>query len=264
LTDDEAIEKADSTVRKQAEIDDMIEDIIIAHAEGVISVPQLNGVKSHTAKVRVFEQKFDITDIEHLHEDVQKAYDERIKAEDEQILAEQTRDAFRIDPDDPNYNPMVDRKRREAIEADLKPLDFAEMLFKGYTSQRIQIREGFSITLRTLPTQHGLWLEALMAREPETSPQHTRHTFSLMQLAASLDEVHAGGDRQVTGPSLVKYLKDDKASFEGFEKALKERMEFIGRFPTAVTDDLIVQNVWFSGRVRRVLAGDLMRKVGNS
>ena len=41
-------------------------------------------------------------------------------------------------------------------------------------------------------------------------------------------------------------------------------MEFVGRMPSIVTDDLIVQMIWFSGRVRKLLSGDVLRKVGNS
>ena len=57
-------------------------------------------------------------------------------------------------------------------------------------------------------------------------------------------------------------MKDSQR--KDFESALTERMEFLGRLPSMITDDLIVQFVWFNGRVRRLLAGDLMRKVGNS
>ena len=166
--------------------------------------------------------------------------------------------AFAIDPSDPLYNPLTDKARRKLIEKDLIPLDFEAMVFKGYTTQDVKLRENFTLTFRTIPTNHGLWLEYMMANTPESSVQHTRHLFSIMQVAASLDAVNG----RKTGADMTKFTKD--VHNKEFTAAMEERMEFLGRLPAELTDDIIVQYVWFTGRVRLLLSGDLLRKVGNS
>jgi len=247
------------------EVAALVEDITIAVADGVFSLEGQADAHPNPpsdrdpAKVSAFIARHGVAVIKGWHERVQEAYNEQIEQEDEQILRDQVMDSGYIDPSDPLYDPMRDLKRRKRIEKGLKPLDFEEMVFKGYTRQEIVLREGFSITLRTIPTQHGLWLEWMMAKTEESSVHHTRHLFSLMQLAASLDFINTSK----SGPDVTRYYKDDDASREAFEGAIKERMEMIGRLPSALSDDLIIQFVWFNGRVRRLLAGDLLTKVGN-
>lgn len=262
VSDSEHITTSEKLAEEERELDDLIEDIVIAVREGVFDLPdppaKLNQ-ESQTALIRyIASQPPD--KIKAWHADVQKAYDARIEEEDEVILEQQLRRDIGIDPADPLYDPMRDTARRKQIEEGLKPLDFEEMVFKGWTTQEVPVRESFKLTFRTIPTQHGLWLEAMMARTPESSVQHTRHFFSLLQLAAGLDKING----RLIGGDIAKFVKDDQASREGFEAAVKERMEFLGKLPSQITDDLIIQQVWFNGRVRRLLAGDLMRKVGNS
>ena len=258
----ESISTQDKLEQESKELDNLIEDVMIAVREGVFSIPDAPDdldTENVTAVVRHLSSQ-PPEKVKEWHSAVQDAYDERIQVEDEEILRQQLqRDSF-VDPADPLYDPMTDKQRRKRIEESLSPLDFEEMVFKGFTRQDVPVREGFNVTFRTIPTQHGLWLEAMMARTVESSVQHTRHLFSLMQLAAGMDAING----KSIGEDIAKYTKDDQASREGFEAAMKGRMEFIGRMPSMLSDDLIIQFVWFNGRVRRLLAGDLMRKVGNS
>ena len=184
--------------------------------------------------------------------------DSQVEEADAETIAQSLSRELGIDPADPIYDPMTDRERRKAIEADLKPLDFEQMVFSGSCTQDVKVREGFVLTFRTLSTQHGLWLEWIMGHNEETTVQHVRHYYSLLQVAASLDKV----DGRDVGNPLTKYVRPDQR--DEFKKALDERMEFVGRMPSIVTDDLIVQMIWFSGRVRKLLSGDVLRKVGNS
>jgi len=261
-SDSEHISTAEKLEDEARELDDLIEDIVIAIREGVFTLPdppaKLNQ-ESQTALIRYLASQ-PPEKVKAWHDEVQAAYDARIEQEDEAILEQQLRRDVSIDPADPLYDPMRDTARRKKIEENLKPLDFEEMVFKGWTTQEVPVRENFTLTFRTIPTQHGLWLETMMSRTPESSIQHTRHLFSLLQLAASLDKING----RSLGADVTKFVKDDQASREGFEAAVKERMEFIGKLPAMLSDDLIIQQVWFNGRVRRLLAGDLMRKVGNS
>ena len=258
-SESEAMSTAEKLQEEEQELDNLIEDVVLAHREGVFAIPDAPDVETTTALVR-FVQGHSPAIIREWHAQVQGAYDAQVEEEDEVILAARVRNEAAIDPADPLYDPMRDLERRKNIEAALKPLDFEEMVFRGWTTQEVEIRPGFTLTFRTIPTQHGLWLEHFIANTQETSIQHTRHYFSLLQVAAGLDKVNG----KMIGPDLAKYVKDDSATRESFNKALEERMEFLGKLPSMLTDDLIIQQVWFNGRVRRLLAGDLMKKVGNS
>jgi hypothetical protein len=195
-----------------------------------------------------------------VHAELQAAIDEGINQETDRIAAERLMEGMTITPEDPMYDPLVDRRRRERIEDSLEPMDIADMIFKGYVKQDVPLGNGLTLALRSIPTIHGLWIEWHVSRivEDDSSMQLLRHTLSLLQLAAALDSVNG----KTTGPDLTKFTEDHQRDM--FLDALKKRMTFVGRLPQEITNDFIVQNVWFSGRLRKVLAGNMMEKVGNS
>jgi hypothetical protein len=246
--------------RVRKDLDAMREDILISitneqWAPDVSSWPQVP-TTSEEWKALIDKQSAGM--IQRWHEESNKAIDEAVDAEDDATLRDTIMQVGVVDTSDPLYDPLVDKARKVAIEKELKPLDFEEMVWKGSCTQEVKTRPNFTIVFRTLSTQHGLWLEYWMAQQPETSYQHTRHLFSLIQVAACLDSVNG----KPIGGDLSKYVRHDQR--DEFTKALEERMEFVGKLPGVISDDLIVQYVWFTGRVRKLLSGDLMRKVGNS
>ena len=164
-----------------------------------------------------------------------------------------------ISADDPMYEPIRDADRRKLIEGGLKPLDLGSLLFHGYLEQAVQTRPGLEITLRTISTQQSLWLETLLDDVRDMNAQYGRHWYSLLQVACGL---HAINGKEF-GQSLTQYRR--QAQKEDWKKELMSRMEKLGSLPGLLTDDFIVQFVWFSGRVRRMLvAGDVQEKLGNS
>jgi hypothetical protein len=190
--------------------------------------------------------------------EMQEALNTTIEAEDQEAIEEGLNRSFAVQPDDPLYDPMVDKQRRKRIEATLKDLDFESMVFQGYVEQEVQIHKSLALTFRTISTQHGLWLEYFVSKMPEMSTQNLRHTFSLLQVAASLEKINGKGVVADTS----KFLKQDQR--DEFLKAIEQRMETLGRMPSALTDDLIIQYIWFMGRVRKLLSGNLTERVGNS
>lgn len=195
------------------------------------------------------------------HREMKEQLEEAIEKQDEILLRETLQSSFTIQPEDNEYEPLMDRARRKRIEEGLKPLDFDQMLFQGYVEQDVPIRPNLVVTFRTIYTQHGLWLEYYMATNKELqdmSVQAIRHTFSLLQVAVGLERMNG----KVIGADLTKFTKDTQR--EEFIAAVKARMEFLARMPTILSDDFIVQNVWFQGRVRKLVAGNLVEKVGNS
>lgn len=166
--------------------------------------------------------------------------------------------SFTLQPDDPLYDPLRDKNRRLRIETGLEPLDFESMVFMGHTEQVVPIRENFEVLFRTISTQHGMWIEMMLTELAEYSAQYGRHWFSLTQVACAIQEING----KSIGADLGRLSKKDQK--EGFKNALDERMEFLGRLPGLLTDELIVNHAWFVGRVRKMMAGDVTKKVGNS
>lgn len=159
--------------------------------------------------------------------------------------------------DDPYYTPLNDRERRKRIEATLEPIDIEAMVFQGYVEQDVQVHPVVTFRFRSLGTNPSLWLEELIANQKETSAQHLRHWFSLLRVAATLVSVNG----QEIQPSLFG-IKDK----EHFWKALDRRLTAINdQYMDVITDEMIVQSIWFIGRLRKVfLGGGLARRVGNS
>jgi hypothetical protein len=100
-----------------------------------------------------------------------------IEEEVEEDVEQGTR--FTLAPDDPLYDPLRDKARKAALEKDLEPLDFENMVFLGHTEQEVPIREKFNVTFRTISTQHGMWIEMMLTELAEYSAQYGRHWFSL-------------------------------------------------------------------------------------
>tara|TARA_Y100000034_G_C6858797_1_gene390609 strand:- start:545 stop:1441 length:897 start_codon:yes stop_codon:yes gene_type:complete len=166
--------------------------------------------------------------------------------------------SFGLEPDDPLYDPLRDVTRKLAIEKDLKPLDFESMVFVGYTEQEVRVRENFTVDFRTISTQHGMWIEMMLTDLQKFSAQYGRHWFSLTQVAVALQTVNG----KPIGGDITRFSKPEEK--DAFRDILEERMAFLGRMPGLLTDELIVQHAWFVGRVRKMMAGDLTKKVGNS
>jgi hypothetical protein len=197
--------------------------------------------------------------IEEWHAEYQERVDEDISKDEEESIRSSLEATMRIQPDDPLYDPLTDHARKKAITSSLEPLSFEDMIFHGYASQEVPVRENFVLTFRTIQTTHGGWLEWYASTEfGDGSVQYFRHQFGLLQVAASLDKING----KAIGPDLSKF--DDFSQRDEFVVALRDRMKFVGRLPSQITDDLIVQYTWFSGRVRRMMTGNLLEKVGNS
>jgi hypothetical protein len=260
MSPEAAQEEQDRATKLQRDADAMREDILIAvlNKQWSPDTSDWPSIPEDAAEWQELLKRQPLGMIQKWHEQSNKAIEDAIEAEDEMTIQESLGGITTLDPSDPLYDPMTDKEKRKRIEADLKPLDFEEMVFTGSTSQAVPLRENFVVTFRTITTQHGLWLEYMMSQEDETSYQHTRHLFSLMQLAACLEKVN---ERRLPG-DITAYHKHEQR--DEFVAVIKERMEFLGRMPGPLTDELIVQYVWFTGRVRKSLSGDLMRKVGNS
>jgi hypothetical protein len=169
---------------------------------------------------------------------------------------------YRIGPEHPEYRAVMDGDRRKDIEDGLAPLDFSQMMMKGYVDQTIPVRPGFSIVLRSLTTRQGLWLERLgRERLSDLSNIEQQHTYALWQVALSLQAYLFGTQRTEIGHPVASLTKTD--DFDAFVSALDARMDALQSKPEELTHDFITQYVWFCGRVRALIAGDTVKRLGN-
>jgi len=178
---------------------------------------------------------------------------------DEEVV----RRMFRLGPEHPEYKSVLDQERRAATEEGLVPMDFAQLMMKNYVEQTIPIRDGFSIVLRSITTRQGQWLERL-GRERLSQHSHLeqQHTFALWQVAVSLQAYVSGGHRSDVGHDLESFQGENE--FKAFVAALDARMDLLANKPEELSHDFITQYVWFCGRVRSLITGDTVKRLGNS
>lgn len=242
-----AAEQMERAEARHAELEDMLEELKIAKEQGEYTPPG-------------DLEKADEAELSKWHAEMLKkreaAVDEDMGIDSRAAAEEAVRDAFRFGPDHHLYEPINDLDRRKQIESSLKPIEIEELLFLGYVNQEIPISQNLRYTLRSLTTQQTLWLEEYVADLPRSSQQHIAHQMGLLQLAVGLVEVNG---KPFYGSDLYSVEEKDH-----FFKSLKQNLDKVSKLPAAVTDDLIVQYAWFSGRVRKsVIGGNLAKKVGN-
>ena len=240
---DEARKRAEQMDLRKAEVEDARRDLLYAvDSEGYVAPGNIDKATSMqllswAGELKTWREK-----------QIDKESDEMIRG---------TFDTS-VPVDDPMYNPMDDTARKKRVEKDLKPLDFESMVFRGYCEQVVPLRQNFEVVYRTITTRQGMWLEMMLTDLGDYSVQYGRHWFSLCQVAVSLQTING----KPIGPSLSGFT--DVGQKDDFKKALDQKMKFLGNLPSVLTDDLIVQFMWFNGRVRKLLAGDVASKVGNS
>ena len=184
---------------------------------------------------------------------------EREQIDNEEVqAAQQALRPFALEPDDPQYDYIFDPELRRKTEEGLDPIDFAQMVFDGYAEQVVPIRPNFKVTYRTISTMHGLWLERKIHEAHNFAQEYGRHWFSMLQLAVSVQQIN-GKD---IGADLSSF--DEEAHNKAFWDTLQIRLKSLARLPVQITDLIICNFVWFSGRVRKELVGEIVGKVGNS
>lgn len=248
-----AAELHEAREKALSEIEDKKSELRQAAEDGVWTPPDTK------VPIQVLLDRTDAGTIRSWHATMVKAKEDLVDTADDQ--AEAIGAAFRVQPDDPLYDPLVDKVRRSRIESMLEPLgdeDFESLVFKGYIEQVVPIHSRLTVTLRSLTTQQGMWIEYYMYKQPETSRQYASHLLGIIQAAVAVQKIN----NQVLSPSLDNYKT--ASTRDEFFAALDKRIEALQGMSSVLTDDFIIQNIWFSGRVRKLLAGNLVERVGKS
>lgn len=249
----DAAELQEAREKALSEIEDKKSELKHAAEEGVWTPPDTK------VPIQVLLDRTDAGTIRSWHAAMVKIKEESV--EDVGDQAESIAASFRVQPDDPLYDPLVDKVRRTRIESLLEPLgdeDFESLVFKGYIEQAVPVHSRLTVTLRSLTTQQGMWIEYYMYKQPETSRQYASHLLGIIQAAVAVQKIN----NQVLSPSLDHYKT--QATRDEFFAALEKRIETLQGMSSVITDDFIIQNIWFSGRVRKLLAGNLVERVGKS
>lgn len=239
-------EMAEQMERENAELEEMREELVQALSASSWK-PARDAKAGDTTTDEQYIRGLDPGNLRKEH----KAWLDRVEKGTEEEGTQALDNPFALTPDHPAYQPIMDVGRRKAIEKGLPAMDFGEIIFKGYSEQKVEIRQGFPVVFRSISTTHGLWLE----QRANGESSYDRHVFSLQQLAVGL---HTAGEKAL-GVDIAA-LTDDK---EAFYAEVDKRMKTIGKWPLEFSSDLIVHYIWFTGRVRKLLHGNLMERVGN-
>jgi hypothetical protein len=189
-----------------------------------------------------------LAELREVHKQLEAFWDEVVD-QTERVVDDQLEKG--PDPADPWYRPISDKQRRQQIESRLEPMDFDSLVFRKHVDQVVPINDNLNITLRTVRQRHAEWLEAWAADQDRPDAQNR---FMLAQLAVSLVAIN---DTSVL-PDLSKEKDRDR-----FEQGLERKLDALGEYPSVLTEDMVVQYVWFVGRVRKLLGGSLSRRLGN-
>ncbi len=254
MSEEERAELLEREAEAEAKRDELSSKLYEAWSEGEWKGPP---GAADPSEVQLALQKASIPQLQQWHD----RWEEDAQENAAKILDE-ARAPLSLGPESHLYDPLMDLARRRSVEEGLQEISLGDMLFKGYADQTVEVRPGLEVTYRTLTTAQGLWIEALLSKHERTSQAHIQHTLAIMQCAVSLVSWSFGKDTELLEPSLEAFVKPEQR--KDFEDALQQRMERLGQLPALLTDDLVVHHVWFCGRVRKLLSGDLSRKVGNS
>ena len=187
------------------------------------------------------------------------AWKKEVVEDDLKEEAEKINFLYNVPPESPVYNQALDQRRRFLIEEKLEPVAFEDLVFKGYGDQTVYLRENFVVVFRTLTNMQTLWIEQVMAKyvEDQTN-QFVSHLQSTFMVTCSIQSING----KPFFPDLSQYKK--AGDREKFESALNEKFEKVNNMPQIILDDLIVNYMWFEGRLRKLMAGDILGDVGNS
>lgn len=161
--------------------------------------------------------------------------------------------------DDPFYNAMLDTSRRRSIEKDLDPLDLTQLLFLNSIKQDVQIHSNLRIKVGSLSSEHGLWIHRIVSSNKEvTTTREFESTINMYRVAAQVLAIN-GTD---IGTDVMRH--HGETNFKAFQDELEANALNIRKLPETLLEELSVQVAWFNIRVRKLVAGDLAGKVGNS
>lgn len=142
---------------------------------------------------------------------------------------------------------LLSKKRREAIEKNLSPLDLADMVVKREIQQHVTVVEGkLSYTFRTFNQHEHLFCLRYIYEFPG-SALYVNELLNTCKLVCSLVAVN--------NALLPEHRKDIGTSKEQVDRELfVKKMFHVASFPTQMIADISVQAVWFDERVGKLFS----------
>lgn len=187
-----------------------------------------------------------------------KELEDKISTESAEQVTEDLAQDDLFGPGSHLYVPVNDTVRRKRIEAQLAPLDLDSYLFECFTDQEVELQPKIKCVFRTLTAEQHVWLEEYWALKDRPGPTDPTTNFTaLTYVSVSL--------RSINGKSPAGSDPYAASTLEAFKKAVSERYNWLVKRPSALTDDLIVNYIWFTTRIRReLLSPSIITKLGNS
>jgi hypothetical protein len=141
---------------------------------------------------------------------------------------------------------LANKKRKELIEARCEPMDIADLLMKGYVSQKVPIVPGrFEPTFRSMSGEENLEVLRLMGRISGGVDQYILDSLSIYKLTCGLERIN--------GKVLASHLDKD-GNFN--EEMFLAKFKVVKKMALPVLADLVVNFDWFARRVQKLTVVD--------
>ena len=149
-------------------------------------------------------------------------------------------------------NTLMGQKRRDDIEARLKPLDIGDMVMKRELTQTVPVLPGkLEVTLRTFTQRENLWTLKYIFDFPGSSA-YVQEVLNTCRLTCSVVALN--------GSLFPDHRKDVGLATEGVDKEAFERKMFhIASLPVQLVADLSIQSIWFQDRVDGLFTVDSIK-----
>lgn len=156
---------------------------------------------------------------------------------DKDVLDRDAPDLFNFGNIQEQQRVLMDRKRKESIEADLEPLSIEDMIVSREIQQVITVVPGkLFYRLRTFNQKEHLFCLQYVYEHPG-SVFYTEEFLNTCKLVCALVAIN--------GAFLPTHMKDNEVDKKLFEK----KMSHVASLPTQLISDLSVQVIWFNERV---------------
>lgn len=158
----------------------------------------------------------------------------------------------------PMYDAVMDIRRQRDVESKVEPIGMMNLFLGKIVRQVVPYNDQITITVQTVSTLHVEWLHRMASEELSAPTQsYFQEWFSRRRVCLAIYAV--GGDPFNHG--VENFNKEEH--YGKFKEAVSARILEFGRMPEQLFEELRAHAIWYDVRIRKALAGNPARKLGN-
>lgn len=173
-------------------------------------------------------------------------------------MSEEVAASMGMSRDNPMYDATMDISRQRRIEEQVDPIDMMALFMGRPVRQRVPYNDQVEITIQTVPVQHVEWLHR-MASDLLANPTrgYFQEWFSRRRVCLAVYAING----EPYSHSVDAFTSEEH--YDKFKAAVQARAQEFGRIPEQLFEEFRAHAIWFDVRVRKCLAGNPARKLGN-